>query len=185
MPIINHLYKSFGEKQVISDFSLCFEPYERICISGASGKGKTTLLRLICGLEKPDKGELLGFDGALFSMLFQEDRLIEGMNAEDNVALVCHLPKHLIRDELEEMGISEFNLPVFKFSGGMKRRVALCRAMLAKANFLLLDEPYKGLDQLTRQKVMQTCEKHMENKTIFMVTHQIEEAKAWRHIVLE
>lgn len=185
MPVISHLYKAFGDKQIISDFSLRFEPCEHICITGASGKGKTTLLRLICGLEKPDRGELIGFEDAVFSMVFQEDRLIEGMNAEDNVALTCHLPKAVIRDELLSLGITEFDVPVSKFSGGMKRRVALCRAMVAKANFLLLDEPYKGLDQLTRQNVIKVCEKHMVDKTVFMVTHHIEEAKAWRHIILE
>ena len=88
MPIkIKHIWKSYGEQRVLADFSLTVEDGEKICLMGASGIGKTTILSILAGLVKPDFGEIEGMEGKKLSMVFQEDRLLEWADAFENVAL--------------------------------------------------------------------------------------------------
>ena len=89
MPIqIRSLSKAFGDNQVFSEFSADFPEGKTTCIMGPSGVGKTTLLRLLTGLEKPDQGEILGIAGKRLSAVFQEDRLCENLTAGANVRMV-------------------------------------------------------------------------------------------------
>ena len=89
MPIkIKHIWKSYGEQRVLADFSLTVEDGEKICLMGASGIGKTTILSILAGLVKPDFGEIEGMEGKKLSMVFQEDRLLEWADAFENVALI-------------------------------------------------------------------------------------------------
>jgi len=166
-----NLTKAFEGKTVVSGFSQRFEKGVHYVIMGPSGCGKTTLLNLLMGLLKPDSGEVKG--QARLSAVFQEDRLLEYMTAAGNVRLVCGAADEAIRDMLLSLGLTEESLtqPVAEFSGGMKRRVALARALLADFDVLFLDEPYKGLDEDTRLKVRNVVRQHTQDKTVILVTH--------------
>ena len=177
--------KTFEGKQVLDQFSFRFEEGARYAVMGSSGSGKTTLLNLLMGLMKPDSGKIAN-DGLRFSAVFQEDRLLRQMTAEANVALVSRASHSEIRSLLHRLGIDDESLPqpVSTYSGGMKRRVALCRALLADYDVLLLDEPYKGLDEDTREQVMQLVNEYTQNKTVILVTHDREEAEGYQLITL-
>ena len=179
------LSKSFEGKQVISQFSQGFESGVRYCLMGPSGCGKTTLLNLLMGLVKPDSGKVKA-DGVRFSAVFQENRLLDQMTAAANVALVSQSSREEIETLLRELGIDDESLPqpVSTYSGGMKRRVALCRALLAEYDVLILDEPYKGLDEDTRAKVMRIVARYTQGKTVILVTHDREETEGYTPIEL-
>lgn len=178
--VVSKLSKSFGTNQVLVDLNITFPEYELTCLMGPSGCGKTTLLNILMGFIHPDEGSVRGVP-RLKSAVFQEDRLCEGFNAVSNIRLVCDRKVNTgkIISHLEKIGLKgSFDQPVSEFSGGMKRRVAIVRAILAKSDVLFLDEPFKGLDVDTKKDVMQYLKENMQGKTVIMVTHSIEEVKA-------
>lgn len=174
------LCKAFDGRPVIDHLSFRLEPGQHYALMGPSGCGKTTLLHLLMGLIKPDSGKIRT-DGARFSAVFQEDRLLEQMTAHNNVALVSHASDGEINGLLCKLGLEEDSLPqpVSTYSGGMKRRVALCRALLADYDVLLLDEPCKGLDDDTRARVTELMARYTEGKTVLLVTHDREDAESY------
>ena len=140
---MEHIYKSYGQAVVLQDFSYAFTQGGITCIMGESGAGKTTLLRLLMGLEKADSGIITGFDKV--SAVFQENRLIEHLNAVENTALVIkdrNAGKCAYEQLLQLLPKEALLKPVREYSGGMKRRVALVRAMAADSEIVLLDEPF-------------------------------------------
>ena len=174
---LHSLCKRFGENGVIEDLSLTFEAGRVTCIMAPSGKGKTTLLRLIAGLETPDGGFVRGNEGKI-SMVFQEDRLSARLHAIENAMLGRRgaSPKEA-KAILCELGLGEhLEKPVSALSGGMCRRVAIARALLSDAPLLLLDEPLKGLDGETKASVAAVIRRHTEGKTVLAVTHDEEDA---------
>ena len=129
---VNNISKSYGEKQVLSHFSACFPRGEVSAVMAPSGRGKTTLLRLILGLEKPDAGEITGVPEAK-SALFQEDRLCPELSVLGNIRMVTGrtVPEEEIRRLLAFLGLEEsVETPARALSGGMARRTALARALL-------------------------------------------------------
>ena len=171
--------KSFGDKKVIDGLSHAFENGSRTCIMGASGSGKTTLINMLLGVLSPDNGEISGVPDEL-SAVFQEDRLSETFSAVANVMAVTgkSVDESEIIKCLYELGLegSERN-PVSELSGGMKRRVAIARALLAKSKLIVLDEPFKGLDEEIKQKTIDVILARTKGKTLITVTHDINDAK--------
>ena len=145
---LRHVWRSFGEKQVLRDFSHTFPQGELTVVMGPSGCGKTTLLSLLLGLQAPDRGEILGLEGLKKSAVFQEDRLCENTTAQANLRLVNpSLTREQANQALTALGLGDsLSQPVREFSGGMKRRVAILRALLAPYDVLLCDEPFQGED---------------------------------------
>lgn len=173
---VENVSKSFGEKKVLKDFSATFKEGVTTAIMGESGCGKTTLLRIIAGLEKADGGEVRKA-GARVAYLFQEDRLIESLSAFDNIRLVSKASDEEIKAMLFEMGLgADIDGKVADFSGGMKRRVSIARALLFDAPLVLLDEPFRGLDEQTKLKVAAVMQKSLAQKTVILVTHDSQEA---------
>lgn len=174
----NRISKSFDGKTVLNQFSVKLKKGVHYSLMGPSGCGKTTLLNLFMGLLKPDSGSIRMPAGTKLSAVFQENRLLDQMTASANVALVSHASPAQIESLLLELGIDQESLPqpVSTYSGGMKRRVALCRALLADYDVLFLDEPYKGLDEETRAHVMQIVKRLTQGKTVLMITHDKDEA---------
>lgn len=202
---VENLYKTFNGKTVLRNVCLDFNEGQKYCIMGPSGQGKTTLLRILMGLEFPDQGEVYinkkpivfqtnlkayGFGPSRcidrspvrFSAVFQEDRLCEWLDAVQNVAMVplpvpsgsriSYAKEQLIHILPEE----SLGKPVCKLSGGMRRRVALVRAMAANSEGVILDEPFTGLDEETKCKVIQYILKEQRNRTLIAVSHQEEDA---------
>lgn len=176
--IIENVSKSFGEKTVLKEFSAIIREYAVTCIMGPSGQGKTTLLNLLMGFLEPDEGSIQGVPRQK-SAVFQEDRLCESFDAMANVRMVCHkdIADSQIREHLARVGIGDsLHNPVEELSGGMRRRVALVRAILAKSEILFLDEPFKGLDEERKRQVMDYVKENIDGRTVVMVTHDEEEA---------
>ena len=138
---------SYGEKKVLDGFSLDLPSDGITCLSGPSGCGKTTLLRVIAGLLPVSGGGVLrGFERP--ALMFQEDRLLPWLTARENVEAVLQKSEYARASALlADAGLSgELDTYPAELSGGMKRRVALVRALAFGGDFLLLDEPFKGLD---------------------------------------
>jgi NitT/TauT family transport system ATP-binding protein len=178
--ILREVSKSFGDNQVIDQYSAVFPGGALTGLMGPSGCGKTTLLRLLMGLLEPDRGMISGIP-ARKSAVFQEDRLCPSFSAVANVRLACHhdLPRATIEAHLTSIGLGDsLHQPVCELSGGMQRRVAIVRAILAESDILYLDEPFKGLDRETRETVMTYVRQHLGGRTVVLVTHDAAEIEA-------
>lgn len=177
---IQHLCKSFDGKVVLDHVSLTLESGGTACLMAPSGRGKTTLLRCIAGLEAPDSGQIADLPERI-AYVFQEDRLCDGFSAVDNIRLVTGkaLGEGEIRRHLEELGLAgSLDQPVRELSGGMRRRVVISRAVCFGADLLLLDEPFKGLDDEARQQTADYILRHRGAASILCVTHDREDAAA-------
>ena len=185
--IIDAVSVRFGEKQVLERLSGTIPGGKTTVIMGPSGCGKTTVLRVLMGFVKPDSGEVRNVPGRI-SAVFQENRLCGSFSPVKNVAMVLprHFPEAEIRRNLSEAGLSDsLDLPVKSLSGGMKRRVAIVRAMLADSELLLLDEPFRELDEERKKSMMEYVRKASRGKTAVMVTHDPEEASAMADVIWE
>lgn len=178
--VLSGVSKAFDGQQVLTDFSARLPEGETTVLMGPSGCGKTTLLLLLLGLLSPDAGTISGLPGRI-SAVFQEDRLCEDFSALSNAALA--LPRGERKKAaalLTRLGLGEaLQQPVRSLSGGMKRRVAIARGLAADCPLLLMDEPFKGLDEATRGRVMEVVREETAGKTLLIVTHDPEEAAYW------
>lgn len=173
-----NISKSFEGQQVLNDISMTFQAGKITCIMGASGVGKTTLAYILMGLTKADSGQIIGLEGKKLSAVFQEDRLIEHWDALKNIMLVC--PQGITKDDidknLKEIGLADYEKkPVSSLSGGMRRRVAIVRALLSDYDLLLMDEPFKGLDEDLKKQVIYHVRKKTKGKTVIIITHDKDE----------
>lgn len=169
--------KSFGGKAVLEDFSAVIKGGEVNCILGASGSGKTTIGRIICSLETPDGGVVEGLEGRRLSVVFQEDRLCDGISSLSNVRFVSGASVQDIEKAFQNTGLEGLGGQVAgTLSGGQRRRVALVRAVLADCDVLLMDEPFKGLDGKTKAHVMKWVKGMTAGKTVILITHDSSEA---------
>ena len=202
---ICHLKKAYGEHVIFSNLTMELKKGAVTCLMAPSGAGKTTLLRILAGLEQADGGKIGGLEALRKSMVFQEPRLAEELTAAANIQLAVRhrmfgkekrSSRHLV-EEMEELGLSgcenqavselsggidraeeRMKLCPHHFSGGMRQRVAVLRAMRMDADFLLLDEPFRGLDAGTKKKTMNYIRRKGKEKTMLLVTHDLEEAEA-------
>lgn len=172
--------KSFGGDKVINNFSAEFSSGVTALV-GKSGCGKTTIVNMILGLETQDSGEIIGVPEKT-SAIFQENRLSEEFSPLGNVVAVTEKKKsgEEILSLLSELGIDRkdsLKKKSRKLSGGMKRRVAICRALCAEGDLIIMDEPFSGLDEKTKTTVIETVKKHIEGKTVILITHDLKEAE--------
>lgn len=173
---LEHIHMAFGEKEIFSDLSLSFDAPEHYAILGPSGRGKTTLLRLIAGLEKPLRGRITVPENARICFCFQEDRLLPWKTVLENVSLVCS-NEESARFWLKQVGLSgEENSYPASLSGGMKRRASLARALAYDADILLMDEPFRALDEATHAQMLSVVREAAKGKLLILVTHDESDA---------
>ena len=147
--LVRDLWVSYDGEPVLSGFTCDFTPPGCYALMGASGVGKTTLLHTLAGLIRPERGDVGGFAHVRRALLFQEDRLLEHLTAEQNVELVSD--RETARGLLEELGLGDrLDALPGTLSGGQRRRVALARCLAYGGDVLLLDEPFTGLDEQAR-----------------------------------
>ena len=179
MLTIRGICKSFEGRPVLKNVSFDFPEAAVTALRGPSGCGKTTLVNIILGLIEPDAGDVLMPASARTAAVFQEDRLIEHFSAARNVRLTApaSVTDKQIRSALSELGLAqEGEKRVSEFSGGMRRRVAVIRAALFQPQFLLLDEPFKGLDEEMRERTAAFLRRNCAQATTILVTHDETEA---------
>ena len=172
--ILREVCKSFGENRVLDRLNWRFPGGQISCVQGPSGCGKTTLLRLIAGLEIPDSGEIRGAEGKKISAVFQEDRLLETLTVEKNLLLTAcpGFSRTDARALLDGLGLSDAaQRRVHALSGGIRRRVAVARALAADYELLLLDEPLTGLDGEMRLRVLRRIQAGLNGRTAIWITH--------------
>ncbi len=173
--VFDRVVKRYQGRAVLSGLDWRIAPGERWLVRGASGAGKTTLLRLLVGLIFPEEGRILGAEDVQFSMCFQENRLCARLNSITNVAMVCpQLTPGQIRAALLELLPAEAVCrPAETLSGGMARRTALARALLAPSQAVVLDEPFAGLDEGSRERALDFMEARLAGRTLVLVSHEL------------
>jgi len=196
-----HLWKHYGDQTVLEDINLDVYEGEFVTLVGASGCGKSTFLKMLLGMEQPSKGKLL-LDGKPIAaepgpdrgIVFQQYSVFPHMTVEENVIAVKALQKKSItgaiwgkarraareeaREMLQQVGLDHaLQQYPHQLSGGMKQRLAIAQALMAKPRILLLDEPFGALDPGIRadmhELVLQLW--HSYKLTVFMVTHDLRE----------
>ena len=195
-----NLYKSFGKNEIITDFSYKFENNKIYAITGTSGKGKTTLLKMLCGLLDSDKGEVLLNNKKVdktksnIYMVHQHYSNFPFKTCIENVLFPIEVRRKVNEEDVLEakkllskvgLGLYEDKYP-YSLSGGMNQRLALARTLMAKPKVILMDEPMSALDKHTRnemQNLIIETQKQLKN-TIIMITHdEMEAFKMAEHII--
>ncbi|MCL2188566.1 MAG: ATP-binding cassette domain-containing protein [Defluviitaleaceae bacterium] len=187
--IFKNISKSFNGTPVLVNINAVLS-VGITCLMGQSGIGKTTFANLVAGLILPDEGTIAGLEGKRVSYVFQEDRLLEHESALVNVLFVTadakkNTPRAIAL--LTQAGLGEsVNKKAAELSGGMKRRTALCRALIADYHVLILDEPFKGLDEETKPAIVEMLKQHVqqEEKIILCITHDLAEVEALGGVLL-
>lgn len=187
--VLTHLSKSYGNHHVIQDLSRTFPCGQITCLMAPSGSGKTTLLRLLMGLEVPDSGSIAGLEGRKKSAVFQDQIFGEDLSVYANIRIMRKRKLfesesekqeyERIKAELEKVGLPGcIDQKVKELSFGMRQRVALVRAFYADWDVLFLDEPFRGLDQSTRELVMEYTRRKCIGKQVLFITHEEKEKEA-------
>ena len=190
MPAFDQVTLTFSsekdKKTVFDAFSLTLPQGETTAVMGASGSGKTTLLRLLAGIISPDMGNVTRETDSL-AFVFQDTALLPWLTAEENVNLVLSdtratLP--LTREWLARVGLAdECTAFPSTLSGGMRQRVALARALAVDADLLLLDEPFRGLDETLHEQMLDLIREVRQGKTTVLVTHDKRDLRIAQHLL--
>ena len=190
---ISNLNKSYGDLSVLRNYSLVMDKGLRYLLMAPSGTGKTTFLRILTGLDNADGGKITGMPTSV-GVVFQEDRLCEEYDAICNIMLGIGKKKGKVIGKDKESGICGMSRtqiieyvrkeaakilpedcltkPVKELSGGMRRRVALLRAVLSPSEMLVLDEPFAGLDEENRIRSAAYLLDHLNGRTLLVTTHR-------------
>ena len=184
---VKNLIKTFGDRTVINNVSFKVQDGETLAIVGFSGSGKSTILKLICGLLKQDSGEIITSDGDI-AMVFQYSALFDSLNIADNISFALHERRDLrnkyteqeiskiVTEKLALVGLKgiEKQFPA-ELSGGMQKRVSFARAIVTEPNTILYDEPTSGLDPISSTLIEDYIVRLKEETQAasIVVTHQM------------
>lgn len=203
--ILDNITKRFGEKEIFKDFSLKIEPGEFVCISGVSGKGKSTLLNIMGIMDYPDSGRVVikGVENPRYnkksgrmllkneiSYVFQNYGLVDDRTVLYNLQISTRFSRKSEEQDiayaLDKVGLNQniVKQKVFELSGGEQQRVALARIYLKSSSIILADEPTGSLDAGNRENVMDILKKiNDEGKTVIIVSHDKEVERCAKRII--
>ncbi len=198
---IKNLKKSFGENHVLNGFNMELFKGENLVIMGKSGSGKSVMIKCLVGLMVPDSGSIEIMDKDILQLnqheldnlrteigfLFQGSALYDSMTVRENLEFPLRKQKEklkevelLVKEALENVGLLDaINLMPEELSGGMKRRVALARAIILKPQIIIYDEPTTGLDPITAKEIIQLM-KNIQKKygtSSLIITHDVDCAR--------
>lgn len=180
---LEHVSKKH-QQPLFEDFSYNFPEKGIVCFFGPSGSGKTTLLNLILGLETPDSGRIQGTEGKRTSVVFQEDRLLPWFNGLENI-LAVNENFNFCWDWIQKFGMeAEVSKFPDEMSGGLKRQIAILRALAYDGDLFFLDEPFQALDLVKRKEIIELLRSHLSNKLTIFITHHLEEVLAMADVLL-
>ena len=185
---IKNLSKSYDGTPVLENMSLTLTNSKPVCLMGPSGRGKTILFNILLGLTAADSGQIKGTENKKFSAVFQEDRLCRQLSALMNLAIVLDKPdKAELSLLLGKMGLTddEIRRPVSQLSGGQKRRVAILRSLVSDSDVVLMDEPFKGLDEDTRRVVIAQVKELLAERILLVITHDEQDAELLNADIVE
>ncbi|MST62162.1 ABC transporter ATP-binding protein [Peptostreptococcus anaerobius] len=180
MIIFKDISKSYGNRTVLKNFNIEIREGQTTFVLGKSGSGKTTFSKIVLGLEKIDTGEISGLDGKKISVVFQEDRLMENMTIGSNFKMTVdsHINSKQIIEKMEKIGLFQsLETKISELSGGMKRRISILRAFLIEFDLIVMDEPFRGLDDETKEIVMNFVIQNIKRKTAIIITHNKDEVE--------
>lgn len=174
---LERITKKYGNKTIFDNRDFIIETNKCTSLTGPSGSGKTTLLRILSGLDKEYSGKYIEKPSRI-AVAFQEPRLFNGATVIENAALSTKKIKNASRI-LNELGIdsSDFELYPSSLSGGMARRISIARAIVYDAELYLIDEPFSGLDDESKEQTAKVLIKYLKNKTSVISTHDLNFAK--------
>ncbi len=179
MPIlVKNISKSFNQKVIIKDLSIELPDKGKICFFGKTGIGKSLFMDILSGLCTPDNGCITGLENKKISVVFQEDRLLPWLTALENIrSVMCKRKKCLCQDLLKNIGMQNYadKFPD-ELSGGMRRKIAIARALAHEGDVLLLDEPFNGLDYESKNRIFDIIYEYSSSRLSILVTHNAEEA---------
>ena len=177
--------KAFGKTIVLKDFDYIVGETGLYTVTGPSGRGKTTLARLIMGLERPDSGEILYKEGIRISPVFPENRLIPTLTCLENVEYAAK-DKAKSQEMLHHLKLAGWeDAYPGQLSSGMKRRVALARALAYEGNILILDEPFAGLDAALKSYVLELLLYHGKTMPVLLFSLEVALVKPVSHHFLD
>ncbi|MBQ8545866.1 MAG: ABC transporter ATP-binding protein [Clostridia bacterium] len=182
---IRNLTKKFASKIIFDNATFEFIDGKITYITGKSGIGKTTLLRIIAGLDKAYTGEILGRSDKI-SYVFQEPRLFPNLTVSENISVTTDNSPYTVDMvlKLTELEKEKDALPS-SLSGGMKMRIALARALYYNGDVFLMDEPFSALDDATKELILPKAFELLKDKTVIIVSHNIEEAKKYADTIID
>ena len=176
---IKNLTKLFNDKVIFENYSICIPENKITFIMGESGCGKTTLLKMICGLEKEYDGEILLSSNKL-SCVFQEPRLFPTLTAKENIEIVGKGGDFSVLDVLRLVELDkDAELYPDELSGGMKMRLSIARALYYNGDIFVLDEPFSALDEELKDRILSKIFDALKGKTVLIVSHDPKEAKKY------
>lgn len=170
---IKNISKSFNDKEVFKNLSLSINSGERIALVGKSGIGKTTLLRLLMKELVPDSGEIIFSEDVRYSVVFQDNLLFENKTVYENIIFVKDISKEDVKKYLKTLYLEDIiDKKVCELSGGMKRRVAILRAIIYSGNLFIFDEALREVDLKTRDEIVNIINT-MVKETLIITTHNL------------
>ncbi|MGD9568387.1 MAG: ABC transporter ATP-binding protein [Sedimentibacter sp.] len=177
--------KKYDDLEILKNFNISFEENKISCLFGPSGVGKTTIVNIASNLVPVDGGKVTGTEEAVYSYVFQEPRLLEWYSVYDNIDFVLkdvydeEKRVDIINNIIHMVDLNGYeNYKPKALSGGMCQRVSLARAFSYPSNFLILDEPFKGLDLKLKNEMIQLFLKlwNESKRTVLFITHDVDEA---------
>ena len=192
MVTVEELNKSYGSHKVINALSFSICEGERMAVFAPSGAGKTTLIKILAGLEKPDSGCVFLSDPDEVTV-FQEPRLFPFLTIEENILLPFKIKNRSITPEVQQrfndwlelcdLGESLHHYP-YQLSGGMRQKTALIRGLLGQPRFIMLDEPFQSINYAAKNAIISHIVDHMPDLSLLFVTHIAEEIPLLAQTVL-
>lgn len=178
---LENISKAFDDKKILNSFSYMFSDTGLYIVTGDSGRGKTTLLRIISGLDRNFSGNVIGGGKENVSFAFQEYRLFPGLTAIENILVASfekadENSKKKAYELLKALNYTDEDMHLLpkELSGGMKQRISVARAILKEAPILILDEPTKELDDALEEVVADLIAQEAKKRLVILVTHQPE-----------